>query len=340
MKISSAENIDLTEEGAGVIARAAEGGMRDAVSLLELCAGLGKRIDAELVFATVGRGNRADTYSLIEKIIASDYSAVYSTIANVVMLGADLSVFWQELLDAYRDVMIVKSTADSKNYLDLTDAEHQQLARIAQEVSMAKLLYHTSVLESTLSDLQRAKESKRSVAEIALTRMCDAKLGSSPEALLLRIEELEKTVSRLKFGSFAAETQKSDNSPVAEAKVEPAVKTPEKSASENIPENSESKPYSKWGSALTEMQTAKAPLFSFLSKSIVLKNPDGSFTVKVDAFFAKIVMENAEDQAIIKGVLAELEGKSPDEIVLNIVAKSRGETVTYADEIENALENK
>ena len=340
MKISSAENIDLTEEGAGVIARAAEGGMRDAVSLLELCAGLGKRIDAELVFATVGRGNRADTYSLIEKIIASDYSAVYSTIANVVMLGADLSVFWQELLDAYRDVMIVKSTADSKNYLDLTDAEHQQLARIAQEVSMAKLLYHTSVLESTLSDLQRAKESKRSVAEIALTRMCDAKLGSSPEALLLRIEELEKTVSRLKFGSFTAETQKSDNSPAAEAKIEPAVKTPEKSSSENIPENSESKPYSKWGSALTEMQTAKAPLFSFLSKSIVLKNPDGSFTVKVDAFFAKIVMENAEDQAIIKGVLAELEGKSPDEIVLNIVAKSRGETVTYADEIENALENK
>ena len=150
MKISAAEGIDLTEEGAGVIARAAEGGMRDAVSLLELCAGAHRKIDADLVFSTVGRGNRSTVYSLIGSVLKSDYSAVYSAIANVVMLGADLSVFWQELLEAYRDLVVVKNVADSKNYLDLTDSEHSQLSALAKEFTMAKILYHTSVLEEIL----------------------------------------------------------------------------------------------------------------------------------------------------------------------------------------------
>ena len=191
-KISDAEGIDLGDDGAAVIARAAEGGMRDAVSLLELCAGSRKRIDAELVFETVGRGNRSSIYDLIEKVLDKNYSAVYSAIADVVTVGSDLTVFWQELLDAYRDIMVVKNTSGSKAYLDLTDIEYERLTKLASAFTMSKLLYHTSVLEQSLADLLRAKESKRSVAEIALTRMCDAKLSSGAEALLERIEELER----------------------------------------------------------------------------------------------------------------------------------------------------
>ena len=199
MKISKAEGIDITEEGAEIIARAAEGGMRDAVSLLELCAGSRRTIDAELVYETVGRGNRSTLYTLIDSIISADYSSVYRAVANTVMIGTDLTVFWQELLDAYRDLMVVKSTQDAKNYLDLTDVEYAQLTKLAAKATMAKLIYHSSVLESTLSDLQRARESKRSVAEIALTRMCDSRLGAGTEAMLQRIEELEQTVARERF---------------------------------------------------------------------------------------------------------------------------------------------
>ena len=59
--------------------------------------------------------------------------------------------------------------------------------------------------------MQRAQNSKRSIAEIALTRMCDAKASSSPEALALRIEELERELSKLKFGAPIVEkTQKEE----------------------------------------------------------------------------------------------------------------------------------
>ena len=345
-KISAAEGIDLTREGAEVIARAAEGGMRDAVSLLELCAGSRKTITAELVFETVGRGNRSSVYSLIESIAASDYSAVYSAVANVVMLGNDLSVFWQELLDAYRDIMIVKSTADSKNYLDLTDAEQIQLQAIAGKLTMAKLLYHTSVLEGTLADLQRARESKRSVAEIALTRMCDARLSSGEESLLVRIEELEKAVSRLKFGAVvkddsanaavAPKAPESNEAPAAEAVLEAKSG---KSVSSSIPQGKEPVPYSKWGRIVSVLEASKPAIYGASLKAVALVMPDGSFLIKFDKFWYQYVTAQPENEVIIRGLIAECENKSPAEIRLTLAIKDAGDasTLSLADELENAL---
>ncbi len=335
MKISKAENIDLTEEGAGVLARAAEGGMRDAVSLLELCAGSRKKIDADLVFATVGRGNRSTVYEFIESIISCNYSAVYSGIAKVVMLGADITVFWQELLDAYRDIMIIKSSSDAKNYLDLTDAEYQKLTILASSFTMTRLLYHTSVLEKTLSDLQIARESKRSVAEIALIKMCDPKLEGGSEALLLRIEELESAVSKLKFGvalSIGDAPEKKVKSTIEKAPVQEK-KKPE----ELIEKNTEAKSYSNWRKVVSLIEPVKRSILSPLQKAVATVMPDGSFLIKVDSFFVKVIGESRENMAIIKGFIAECENKPPEDIVINIAAKSAGEVSTLADEIENAL---
>ena len=335
MKIAQAEQIDLSTEGAEVIARAAEGGMRDAVSLLELCAGARKRIDAELVFETVGRGNRSSTYELIGSILNKDYAKVYSAVADIVSIGSDLTVFWQELIDAYRDVMVVKNTQNARGYLDLTDVEYEKLSSIASAFTMPKLIYHTTVLESTLADLARARESKRSIAEIALTRMCDARLTASPEALLERIEELESTVSRLKFGAI----------PIAEssAPVNNTASAPEKKeapAAHAAPvEIAAMTPYSKWGRVVAGVETAKASMRSPLSKAVALAMPGGKFLIKLDSFFVKLIGENRESMAILKGLIAECEGKSPDEITVTVVPKERGEVATLADEIASALNN-
>jgi DNA polymerase III gamma/tau subunit len=144
------------------------------------------------VFDTVGSGNRDNAYRLISALSSSDYKTVYSVIDETFMKSADISVFWQEIIDAYRDVMVVKSVDSAKEYLDLTELEYEGLVKIAREFSMAKLSYHTSILEAAMADMQRAVNSKRSIAEIALTRMCDAKLSASPEALAVRLEEMER----------------------------------------------------------------------------------------------------------------------------------------------------
>ena len=337
--IADKEGFDLTEEGASVIARAAEGGMRDAISLLDLCAGSRKKIDADLVFETVGRGNRASIYFLLGSILHSDYAKVYSAVADIVRLGSDLTVFWQELLDAYRDVMVVKNTRDAREYLDLTDTEYDMLRELAAEYSMAKLIYHTGVLEATLADLIRARESKRSVAEIALTRMCDSRLGKGEESLMLRIEELESAVSRLKFSTSAAPAAKAD-APVVKPQEpsEPAAQTKEAAVKSDNAQAS-AVPYSKWGKVVAEVEIAKPSIHSPLAKAVALVEPDGSFTVKVDSFFVKIIGDNADNMSLLRGILAEVEGCDASTVRIKLVPKAAGEVGNLADEIEKALKN-
>ena len=333
-KIAEKEGIDLADDGAAMLARAAEGGMRDAVSLLELCAGSRERIDSELVFRMIGRGNRQTVYGVVESILAKDYAAIYKAVDNIVMTGADLSVFWQELLDAYRDIAVVKNLKEPRGYLDLTDVEFDKLGELASKFTMAKLLYHVSVLEGTVSDLQRAKESKRSVAELALTKMCEAKLETSSEALLFRIEELEAAVSRLKFSSAnvaqvesAPEKAPAHAAPNTEPKA--AVNTERSAPTESV--------YADWHRVVGAIETAKPAMYSPLSKAVAIKCSDGSFIIKVDPFFVKIISENSENISILRGIIAENEKLSPENIRVSIEPKRKGNVPNLADELERAI---
>jgi len=273
--------------------------------------------------------------------LKSDYSAMYSAVSEVVTTGSDLSVFWQELIDAYRDVMVVKTASDAKNYLDLTDAEYERLSSVASSVTLSRLLYHTSVLESTLADLQRARESKRSIAEIALAKMCDAKLDGGTEALLLRIEELEKAVSRLKFGAIAADEAKpAEKGADIKRAAEPKAEGEKRTAANPI---NESKPlpqatvYTNWSRVVSGIEGAKASIYSPLSKAVALRQGEFDFTIKIDGFFVKIISDSRENMAIIKGLIAECEGIPAERINVNVVQKQREERATLADEIENAF---
>ena len=344
--IASNEGISLTDDGARVIARVSRGGMRDAVSLLELCAGSRKTVDERLVFETVGSGNRDNSYKLIAAILKQDYTAVYATVNEVVMNSADISVFWQEIIDSYRDIMVVKNTDRAKDYLDLTEVEYEILARLASEFTPARLAYHVSLLEGAMADMQRAFNSKRSIAEIALTRMCDAKSSMSAEALALRVDELEREISMMKLGVGTAQKIVNDETNV---KVLPTVKiieekTPEKAEEPVVSTSSHKsdasqKPvkYDRWQSAVERIKELKCSLAVQLKTSQAYKKPDGSFLIRMNSFFAKNILGNNDDLSIIRGIIAEKEGLATEQIRINIEPLDTSSIGDFSDEIENNI---
>ena len=334
MKISESEGIDLTEDGAKVIARVSRGGMRDAVSLLELCAGARRTVDAGLVFDTVGTGNRDGAHKLIRAILDRDYATVYSAVADVVEKSGDISVFWQEIIDSYRDIMVVKNTASAASYLDLTESEYEVLSSLAADFTPARLAYHTSILEGALGDMQRAFNAKRSIAEIALTRMCDARSAMTPEALALRVDELERTISLLKFGGAidferkAPEAETAQKPARAEAK-EPAPETAKSSGEKpreatKAPEKQdtpapERKNYRGWRAVLERLGELKRPLAVQFNNSAAFVEPDGSYTVLMKSFFLGMLSKNEADLALIRGIIAETDGKSAASVTLKLL---------------------
>ena len=345
--IAKNEGISLTDDGARVIARVSRGGMRDAVSLLELCAGSRKTVDEQLVFETVGTGNRDGAYKLIDAILNQNYTAVYATVNEVVMNSADISVFWQEIIDSYRDIMVVKNTERAKDYLDLTEAEYDSLVSLAERFTPARLAYHVSLLEGAMADMQRAFNSKRSIAEIALTRMCDAKSSLSPEALALRVDELERELSMMKLGVGTANKIVNDETNVQvlptvkiiEEKTEEKIENTVKNEAEQIKPTDNAKPfrYEKWSSVVERIGELKCSLSVQFTKSQAYKKPDGTFLIRMNSFFAKKLMSSDSDLSILRGILAEKESLPTEQIRVVIEPLDTSSIGDFSDEIGNNI---
>lgn len=193
--IAAEEQLTLDDDAARLIARQAQGGMRDAISLLELCAGARVPITADLVADTIGSTGREGMTRVTEAIVARDYDTLFAVIDDMVRSSRDLAIFWQELINFYRDMLVIRATKKAAAYLDLTDAEQASLTATAAKLTKETLLYHTKLLEDALFAMQKAHAVKRTVAELTLVRMCDPSLDVSNEALLSRISRLEERMA-------------------------------------------------------------------------------------------------------------------------------------------------
>ena len=217
--IADSEGISYDSDALRIIAKMAQGGMRDAISLLELCAGNRERITTELVNDTLGVGGRDASESIVRAIAASDFDTVFGAVDEVVRSSKDIAIFWQDLIAFYRDMLVVKTTKAAKNYLDLTDDEHEHLIGVASLFTKETLLYHCRILDDTLYSMQRSGFAKRTVAEMALVKMCDMSLETSADTLAARISKLENAIAAGNI-SLAA--------PVATEKREEIKKAPQK----------------------------------------------------------------------------------------------------------------
>ena len=194
--IAKEENITLTDDAALMLARLATGGMRDAISLFELCAAAGREVNAAAVSETIGVRGREAMSETVRAITSKDCARLFEIVAEIDASASDLGVFWQELIEYYRDMLVMKTArASASKYLDLTDSESERLSADAAAFTREMLSYHCRLLDDAYSSMQRPGASRRTVAELTLVRLADEKLGTTPEALLARISALEARIA-------------------------------------------------------------------------------------------------------------------------------------------------
>ena len=190
--IARTEGFILDDEAARLIARHAQGGMRDAISLLELCAGNHLPITADLVTDTIGSAGREGMLRVATAVADRDYETLFDVIDETVRSSRDLAVFWQDLITLYRDMLVLKTTKNAAKYLDLTDSEQTAMTQVSARFTRETLLWHIGLLEDALFSMQKSHSVKRTVAEITLIRLCDPLLDTSTESILSRLSKLEE----------------------------------------------------------------------------------------------------------------------------------------------------
>lgn len=206
--IAEKEKIDYDADALRIIAKMAQGGMRDAISLFELCAGTREKITVGLVNSTLGADDREAFEKVARAVATGDYDVIFGKIDEIVRSSKDISVFWQELISFYRDMLVVKTAKSAKNYLDLTDDEYERMCEVSTIFTKETLLYHCRILDDTLYTMQKAGTAKRTVAEMALIKMCDMSIENSNESLTARISKLENTVASLGYVQQTTDVEK------------------------------------------------------------------------------------------------------------------------------------
>ena len=194
-RIATEEGIGYETDALRLIAKMAQGGMRDAISLLELCAGNREKITSDLVSTILGIGGRDTAETVVRAVSCGDFETVFSTVDEIVKSSKDVSVFCQDLLSFYRDMLVLKTTVAAKKYLDLTDDEYAKLSAVVALFTKETLLYHCRILEETYIALQKAVATKRLIFEMALVKMCDSTLDPKIDSLISRVSKLENAVA-------------------------------------------------------------------------------------------------------------------------------------------------
>lgn len=342
LTIAAQEGISLDPEAARLLGKQAQGGMRDAISLLELCAGSRKPINVDLVNEIVGISGREDMVRIVRAIADRAYEVLLDEIAAVVASARDIVVFWQDLISFYRDMLVYKSTSSAAKYLDLTDHEQEQLAAITDTFTKEQLLYHCKLLDDAFFAMQRANALKRTVAEMTLIRMCDETLDTSPEAMLSRISRLEGAVNSgvaVSVAPPAPPVKQAEKMADAPKQVAPEVKSDSNVKAPSVPVTGENKRVLKsirsWIEIADRMQALDGGAASFLRQARAYRDETGRIIIRVDSDFPKMVLDQDGVKSNLSQTASAVLGTpvTPNQIVIEVKPKKIEETDTIIDEL-------
>ena len=192
--VAGQEGIDLTGEGAALLARLADGGMRDALSLLDQCAGAGQRVDEQEILDTLGLAGNLETAKLMGLIAAHDTAGALETLGRLYGNGKDVSSVLEELSSLARDLLLRKTAPQGGTALLTGGYDGNTMRSLGEQFTAPRLLQILKLLQSTLPELARSS-SRRTDAELCLIRLCDERLDDSAAGLAARVARLEELLA-------------------------------------------------------------------------------------------------------------------------------------------------
>ncbi len=284
-EVAEKEGFTVTDQAASLIAAAAEGGLRDALSILDLCLSHGNEIDEQTVISACALAGREHLFALADALLQKDTETSLKLIDNLYSSGVDMVRLLNDLITHFRNLMVVKTVKDNRPIV-CSSEDMQKYEKSAEAVSLSLIMSVLKQLSNSLSGMQTGK--KRLGLEMTVIKICE-NADDDFTSLLARIEALEsgtvKTVSKPKAEEVKAE-------PKAE---EVKKETPKKEVTENDDGSLDS-----WGDILKEVATLCPPAIGVLNGSKAYVKDNMLLIDAPNPLFKSMINSNAQMRDAIK----------------------------------------
>ena len=273
MYVAEKENVTLTPNAASLIARIADGGMRDALSLLDRCFAMGTDINEDTVSDAAGIAGTIHLFSFSEYVAKGDFTSALKLVSKLHSDSCDIDSLCTELTLHFRNLMVAKTVNECEGLIVCSNDELLKIKERAGELKLSKILSCIEILEQTAKNIKNAANKKIQL-EAAVIKMC-APSASSGEGISPDLEERIVAIEEKLAALSSAKPAASQPSPAPVQKPAPAA------PSEPKPEPEEEKPplppapeadipdgdFKGWPEVLEKIMRYDIPLYGIMANS-------------------------------------------------------------------------
>lgn len=293
--IAGQENISLDENAAALIARLSDGGMRDALSLLDQCAAYSDNITMETVSAAAGIAGRDHLFDIIEAAVEKNPGNALAVADNLYAMSKDMTKLCSELTDQFRNLMLLKVCPEKTDLIVCMPDELERLKSVASGLELSDILAKLTLLQECSERMGKALN-KRIEFEMCLIRLCSVQIQ-------------QKTIDNTEIYGTIKQT---DKIPVQEKTVKPTETEPDvPKPAVNMSElkASDFKPLIEWSEILEEFTKVSPSISGTLADSRAFVYSNIMLIDTKNRFFLKLfkVKENA---ALLNDTIRKVMGKT------------------------------
>ena len=235
-ELITAENVQVEDRALRYIAKTADGSMRDALSLLDQCIAFhfGQKLTYDMVLDVLGAVDTVVFSRLLREILDRNVLGCINLLEEIVMQGRELTQFVSDFTWYLRNLLIVKTTDDAEDVLDVSTDNKNRLMEEAEMTDAESIIRFIRIF-SELSGSIRYAGQKRIMIEIALIKLCKPQMEIQTDSLLDRIRALEERMEK-GIPVMAATSGSGDSGVFATASTAPVKKELPKALPEEIKE--------------------------------------------------------------------------------------------------------
>lgn len=197
MDLMEREHVEVEEKAIRYIAKAADGSMRDALSLLDQCIAfyLGQKLTYDHVLEVLGAVDTEVFSRLLREIINRDVVKVLKSVEELVMQGRELGQLTTDFTWYLRNLLLVKSSDNMEDVLDVSSENLFQLKEEAEMIENDALIRYIRIFSELSNQLKYATQ-KRVLLEVAMIKLCKPAMEINQDSLLERIRAVEEQIEK------------------------------------------------------------------------------------------------------------------------------------------------